>query len=107
MRFGENEKGHASIARATEQSVTACRSLLEGVSPQPRIIPLLSFAVFNGNSVDHRSPADVGGTAERLELLASLGIRKAILWSGDSTVSRSSTEIASWYASLAALRPGP
>ncbi|MDP7030211.1 MAG: hypothetical protein QF733_08325 [Phycisphaerales bacterium] len=107
MRFGAGERGYASIARATEQSIEACRSLLTGVTPQPRIIPLLSFAIFNGNSVDHGTPADVGGTAQRLELLDRLGIRTAILWSGDSTISGSSTQISSWYAELAALRPNP
>ena len=104
-RYGENESGYKTNTAAAEYAIAACRDITQGIEPAPLIIPLLSFAIYNGNSTDNRLAASSTGVAEQLLVLSKLGVGQVIFWNAESTLPDSEEPAKNWFGALEALRP--
>jgi hypothetical protein len=105
-RFGPADSGFKTSTLATENSIAACREIMQGVERAPKILPLLSFAVFNGNSPANGQSASIEGTARRLEVLSKLGIQQVVFWSAKANLPDEGEPTQVWFTSLMQRRPG-
>ncbi|MDG1837225.1 MAG: hypothetical protein P8I91_00295 [Phycisphaerales bacterium] len=104
-RYGKSESGYKTNTAAAQNAIAACREITQGIEPAPQIIPLLSFAIYNGNSTDNRLAASTTGVAERLQVLSKLGIGQVIFWNAGPTLPDSDESTKTWATSLEALQP--
>ena len=104
-RYGKDESGYKTNTAAAENAIAACHEITQGMEPAPQIIPLLSFAIYNGNSTDNRQPASTEGVAAQLQVLSRLGISQVIFWNAGPTLPDSDDAAKVWFASLEALQP--
>ena len=104
-RYGNDESGYKTNTAAAENAIAACQDITQGIEAAPQIIPLLSFAIYNGNSTDNRQPASTDGVAAQLQVLSRLGIGQVIFWNAGSTLPDSDDASKAWFASLEVLQP--
>ncbi|MCH2134102.1 MAG: hypothetical protein MK116_10170 [Phycisphaerales bacterium] len=83
-RFGPKDPGYKQMKRATRQAMSHSLQIVKACGRPVDIIVLMSLTVYNapGHSSLALKPADLNGLADRLEYLASLGVKRVIFWNG-------------------------
>ena len=102
-RFGPTDRPYDLRDRATIQGMRHALQIVQASDRPLDIIVLMSLAIFNGNSDVTHKPADLEGLAERLELLAKLGVKRVIFWAGGETIAQTGIPVAQRLAQLRAL----
>jgi len=102
-RFGPSDRAFKKRDQATIECLRNALTITQASDRPLDILILLSLSIFNGMADENKKAADLGGIAERLDLLGKMGVKRVIFWNGDETITKTGIGVVERLTQLRAL----
>jgi len=86
QRFGPSDSRHHCLEAYTRLGAESAMQLQRTDGTVLEVMPIMSLAIFNGGSADHKLPVTVEDLATQIAVLQDLGFQDWMIWSGNDTV---------------------
>ncbi|MDP7030210.1 MAG: hypothetical protein QF733_08320 [Phycisphaerales bacterium] len=86
QRYGPSDSRHHLLEQYTRMGAESALALQRTDGTSLEVMPLMSLAVFNGGSADHKLPITVEDLATQIAVLEDLGFQDWMIWAGNDTI---------------------